>query len=139
MKQPLVHTDARIRESLHEMPTTKLMAEIGSKVALLVNKEVELARTEIKNDLNAELASIKRIGVGVVAALITINMLMVAAVFGLAPYLGGAMAALALAAVALVIALVAGGLGWSKFVTNPLVRTRRTLREDLQWTKEKMA
>lgn len=140
MEHPTVTKDAERLEALHDVPTPTLMSEIGSKVALLVSKEVELARAEIKSDLSAELASIIRLGIGVVAAVITINLLLMAAVFALAPYVGSEMmAALGLAAVMLAIALIAGALGWSKFVTNPLLRTRRTLREDLQWTKEKMA
>jgi hypothetical protein len=139
MQNPTTQNRVVPNGSLQEVPTASLMAEIASKVTLLVNKEVELARTELKRDLRAELAAATRIGVGAVAGLATLNLLLLAAVFALAPYLGEMMAALALAALTLLVAVAAGALGWAKVVTSPLVRTRRTLRKDLQWTKEKMA
>ena len=37
------------------------------------------------------------------------------------------------------LSVVVGVLGWHGRVERPLARTRRTLKEDVQWAKEEMA
>lgn|SRR5512139_352241 len=126
-------------ETVQQLSTTELIREIASKATLLVKKEVELARNEFKNDLNAELAVLKGLAVAAVAGLVTLNLLLVAAVFALAQVLPGWLAALCVAAVTLLIAIVAGLVAWGKHVGSPLGRTRKTLKEDVQWAKEELA
>ena len=120
------------------LSSTDLVREIASKAKLLAMKEIELARTELKKDFASELATVKSFGVAAVAAVTTVNLLLVAAVFGLAAYMPAWLAALLLAAVMLVVAVTAGLIGWGKHVGRPLARTRKTLREDLQWAKEEL-
>jgi len=36
-------------------------------------------------------------------------------------------------------AVIAGLLGWRKRVQKPMAKTRRELKEDVKWTKERMA
>jgi O-antigen/teichoic acid export membrane protein len=81
---------------------------------------------------------VKSFAVAAVAALLMLNLLLVAAVFALLPYVAGWLAALAMAGVMLLVALVAGAIGWRHHVTRPLDRTRRTLTEDLRWAKEEL-
>jgi hypothetical protein len=66
-------------------------------------------------------------------------MLLVAAVFALTPYMAGWLAALVIAGVMLVVTSVAAAVGWRYHVTRPLDRTRKTLKEDVQWAKEELA
>ena len=125
--------------SLHERPTTELVRDAAAKASLLVAKEIDLARTELKNDVSAELAMVKRMAVAGVAGIATVNMLLVTVVFALLPYTAGWLAALAVAGVMLVVAIVAGLVGWRLHVPRPLARTRKTLVEDVQWMKREIA
>ena len=121
------------------LSTRELLADITTKVSLLVKKEVELATTEVKADLQKELSMVKALAAAVVAGLLGLNMLLVAAVFALAMKMPGWAAALIIGGVVLLIAMVLGSFGWSRRVTNPLAMTRKTLKEDVQWAKERVA
>jgi hypothetical protein len=130
--------EARTRRA-REFSTRELLGEISGKASLLVKKEVELARNEIKADLKAELAMVKGFAITLVAGLAALNMLLVALVFALALVMPGWLAGLAVAGGLLVIASVVGYISWQKRVTKPLALTRKTLQEDMQWAKERLA
>jgi uncharacterized membrane protein YqjE len=117
----------------------ELLGEITGKVTLLARKEVELAKTELKADLASELAAAKGLVVAAVIAILGVNMLLVAAAFGLAVYLPARLAAVLIGAVLVVIAGILGYVSWMRRVTQPLAATRKTLREDAQWAKERLA
>jgi len=120
--------------------TTDLMREVASKASLLVGKEVELARTELKNDVAAELVTVKSAVVAAVAGITTINLLLVMGVIALMPYMRVWWHAFAaVAGVTLLITLVAAAIGWRAHVTRPLARTRKTIKEDVQWAKQELA
>jgi uncharacterized membrane protein YqjE len=117
----------------------QLLREIGAKSAQLARKEIELAGAEARQDLASELSMVRDLGVAAVFAISALDMLLVALVFLLARRMEDWSAALVVAGASLLVALVAGGLGWRRRVTRPLERTRRTLEEDLQWGKERLA
>jgi hypothetical protein len=72
-------------------------------------------------------------------AVLGVNMLLVAAVFALAGWIPGWQAALGVAVLLLLLgALLAIG-GWSRRVSAPLAVTRKTVKEDVQWAKERLA
>jgi len=123
----------------HDLSTRDLVTDITRKVSLLVKKEVELARAEVKADFQAELSMVTTMAAGVVAALLGLNGLLVAVIFALAMKMPGWAAALVVAGVMLLVAVVLGFIGWSRRVTTPLAMTRKTLREDVQWAKERVA
>jgi hypothetical protein len=107
--------------------------------SLLIAKEVELARAEIKADLQAELGMLKLLIAAAVAAVLGINLLLVSAVLALTRWMPGWMAALALGGVILAIAVGLGLIGWARRVSSPLALTRKTVKEDMQWAKERLA
>jgi hypothetical protein len=121
------------------LSTRELVAEIMGKASLLVKKEVELAKNEVQADLRSELAMAKAIAAGVVAGLLGVNTLLVAVVLGLATRMPGWLAALVVGGVILIIAAVVAWVGWSWRVRTPLAVTRKTLKEDVQWAKERVA
>ena len=123
----------------HDLSTRDLVTDITRKVSLLVKKEVELARAEVKADFQAELSMVTTMAAGVVAALLGLNGLLVAVILALAMKMPGWAAALVVAGVMLLVAVVLGFIGWSRRVTTPLAMTRKTLREDVQWAKERVA
>ena len=137
MKTP--HENARVPAGIRDRSTAELLSEITSKAVLLARKEIELARREIKRDLEAEIATAKGAAVAALAGMATVNLLFVAAVFALTPYLPGWTAALYLAGGTLVVTVVTALLARHWHVAKPLALTRKTLTEDVQWAKERMA
>lgn len=117
----------------------ELIGEITAKVSLLAKKEVELAKTELKADLASELATVKGLGLAVLVGVLGLNMLLVAIVLGLAAYLPGWLAALLIGGLLVIVAGILGYVSWTRRVTSPLAATRRTLKEDAQWAKERLA
>jgi hypothetical protein len=65
--------------------------------------------------------------------------MLVASALALGTVLAEWAAALIVAAAVLAVGTVAGLIGWKKRVTNPLESTRRSLREDALWAKERLA
>jgi hypothetical protein len=56
----------------------------------------------------------------------------------LAQVMSGWKAGLLVSGVVLLIAGVVAGVAWNRRVRSPLARTQRTLREDVEWTKERL-
>jgi hypothetical protein len=133
---PLMVARARRAESFS---TRQLLGEISDKASLLIKKEVELARNEIKADLRSQLAMAKGFAVAVVVALMALSMLPLALVFALAHVMAAWVAALAVAGGLLLIAAIVAYVSWQRRVTAPLALTRKTLKEDVQWAKERLA
>jgi hypothetical protein len=121
------------------LSTRALLVEITEKVTLLARKEVELAKTEIKADLQAELSTAKGLGVAALGVVLGLNMLLVALVLALAAYMPAWLAALLLGGGLLLIGGIVGYVSWTRRVTKPLAVTRKTLKEDVQWAKERLA
>jgi hypothetical protein len=131
---------ATVRDgSARSLSSRALISEITTKASLLVKKEVDLARAEIRADLKSELAMVKTLGVAVVAALMGLNVLLVAGVLALATIIPGWAAGLIVGGGVLAIAAIVGYVGWTRRVTTPLPMTRQTLKEDMQWVKERVA
>ncbi|HEY7651062.1 MAG TPA: phage holin family protein [Methylomirabilota bacterium] len=120
------------------MSTRRLLVEISQRASLLIRKEVELARTEIKADLKAELAVVQGLALTLVVGIAAINMLLLAVVFALARVMSDWLAALAVAGGLIIIAGLVASISWQRRVTTPLALTRKTLREDVQWAKERL-
>jgi hypothetical protein len=131
--------DQRIPSAAHAQSTTELMGELASKATQLVQKELELARRELKQDTLAWMAAIKAFVVAAVAGITALNLALVAAVFALLPAMAGWAAALVLAGAMALIAVVMAAIGWHKRADKPLDLTRKSLQEDVQWAKEEMA
>jgi O-antigen/teichoic acid export membrane protein len=105
----------------------------------LAKKEIDLAKAEIRADLQAQVGTAKAFGIAAIAALLGMNLLLVALVLALATSLDGWVAALIVGGVVLAIGAVMGYVGWRRMVTNPLALTRQTLKEDIRWVKERLA
>ncbi|MEO6325138.1 MAG: phage holin family protein [Thermoanaerobaculia bacterium] len=126
-------------EALRKVPLKDLLSDIADRVKLLASKEVELAKAEIKADLHAEIGMAKSLAVAAVCAILGLNMLLVAAAFALANVVPEWAAALILAAPFLILAIVMGAVAKTKRVKRPLEATRASLKEDFEWTKNRLA
>ncbi|MEX2223050.1 MAG: phage holin family protein [Candidatus Rokuibacteriota bacterium] len=120
-------------------PSTRaLLSALARKAGLLVQKEIELARAEMASDLRSWRILAVGLGIALLAALIGVNLLLVAVVLALAAYMPGWLAALIVASVVFAIGAIAGRVGWQRRVRTPMVLTRKTLKEDWQWMKEQV-
>jgi Putative Actinobacterial Holin-X, holin superfamily III len=124
---------------VQSVPTRDLVSGIVSKATLLARKEVELVKAEIKADLQTHISMVKSLAIAALFAVVGLSVLLVAAVFALAPYVAPWLAALVLGGALVAAGVVLGYIGWARRVVNPLALTRKTLREDLQWAKEHLA
>ena len=121
------------------LPLRELIGEITAKATLLAKKEIELAKTELKADLTSELAMVKGFGLAVLVGVLGLNMCLMAIVLALAAYLPGWLVALLIGGVLVVAAGILGYASWTRRVKSPLAITRKTLKEDAQWAKERLA
>jgi uncharacterized membrane protein YqjE len=127
------------QRSLQGAPTRVLLKQAVGHVAELSKKQLELARCELRSDLRSEISMVKGLGVAGVCALTGLNMLLVALVFALADTMPEWLAAAGFSAVMLLVAGIAGAIGWAKRVRTPLEKTRKTLQQDVRWVKERLA
>ena len=131
--------DLAMANDRRRLSTAELIGSIVHTVSLLVSKEIDLAREEAKADLKAELAVVKLLAIAIVGALMGLNLLLVAAVLGLAQVMPAWLAAIALGVAILVVSAVVGAIGWRRRVTRPLAMTRKAVEEDVRWVKERLA
>lgn len=114
-----------------------LLQQISNDAKSLVQLEVELAKAEAKVDLNAELDLAKGAVIGAVCAILGLNMLLIAAVFALAPQYAWVVA-LILGIILIAFASAAALIGWKRAEKDPMRTTRTTLMEDVQWAKSQL-
>lgn len=128
-------------EALRQMQTRELLSEAGRKASLLVKKEIELAKAEIRTQVRSEVKMASGLGVAGICALIGLEMLLVALALGLmeAGVLPGWGAALLIAGVVFAIGAAAGLWGWAKRVKKPLEATQRSVKEDVRWARGRLA
>jgi uncharacterized membrane protein YqjE len=122
-----------------ELSTLALIREVTTKALELVRKELELARAELKHDARAELSTLKALGVAAVLGIVALTLFLVAGIFGLALVMPAWGAALLVAGTIAVFATIAGAVGWSRRVTQPLAITRKSIEEDVEWAKEHLS
>jgi hypothetical protein len=134
-----VHRQPTVHRPLADVPARFLVQQTIQQAKQLVQKEVELAKAEVKADLKREVGMVKALAVASICALCGLNLLLVALATTLAASMPGWAAVLIVAAGVLAVGAVFAVVGWSKRVRTPLARTRKSLKEDLRWLKERTA
>jgi hypothetical protein len=137
--RPAIGTVPDHPESLRDVPLGDLLSGITRRVRLLATREVALARAEIKSDIRSEIAMARGLGIAAVSVILGFSMLLVAAVFALAAIVPGWAAALIVGAPFIVLGIVMGTIGWARRVTKPLAASRASLKEDLEWMRNRIA
>jgi uncharacterized membrane protein YqjE len=132
---PGVH-DARAGSDLS---VSQLMSEIRDQVTLLVRKQLVLAKTELRADIKDEAVMAGGLGVAALLGILTLATLFVTAIFALGLVMPGWAAGLIVTGFLLLSTGGAAAFGWSRRVRAPLRNTRETLKEDLRWTKHRLA
>jgi uncharacterized membrane protein YqjE len=121
------------------LTVAQLVGEIKDQLTLLVRKQIDLARTELKEDIKAEAVTVGGLGLAAVGAIIAVTLLLVTVILALATVMPAWGAGLIVSGVVLLASALAALIGWSKRVRKPLEKTRQSLKEDIQWTKERLA
>jgi ABC-type multidrug transport system fused ATPase/permease subunit len=130
---------ALARSELEQLTNRELIGQITQNAIQLAKREVELAKVELKADLKKEVAMAKGLGVAGLCSIWAVSMMLMACALALATVMAGWAAALIVAGGVLLVGTVAGLVGWAKRVQKPMEATLRTLKEDAQWAKERMA
>ena len=121
-----------------ELGTGELVKQIAHQADVLVKKQIELAKAELRHDIKAEATAFGGLGVSAVLAIITITLLLVTAALALSLVLPGWGAGLIVTGVTLAATLIIALVSWKRRVATPLARTRETLRDDVRWAKEQL-
>jgi hypothetical protein len=120
------------------LTTKELLSRILSEGNALIRKEVELARAELTADVRSEARMAKTLGVGAILGLCGLSLALVTVVLALSLVMPGWAAGLIVTAAVVAVAGMVAALGWSRRVRAPLERTRKHLKEDVQWMKERL-
>jgi len=124
---------------LESASTGELLGQFFRQTSELLKKELELAKAEVGSSVKSAVTMTVGFALAGVFGLLGLGLLCASLVLALAPSLGPGTAALVIGIVMLVIAGITAAIARSKRVKNPLERTQRTLKEDVQWAKERMA
>lgn len=124
--------------NVEELSTVELVRHITTEVGHLAQKQIELAKAELKADLKTEAIMVGGLSLAAVTGLCTINLLLVTVVFALGTVMPGWGAGLIVSGATLLTTGVVAAVAWSRRVRSPMARTKRTLQEDVQWTKQRL-
>ena len=125
------------RERVTRLSSLALVKEIAAQAGLLVKKQVQLARTELKANARTEAKVAGGLGLAAVGAVITVTLLLVTATLALALVMPAWGAGLIVSGfVAAVVAIVAA-VSWNRRVRQPLQHSRNGLRQDVRFAKER--
>jgi hypothetical protein len=125
------------------MPATlsaaQILTEISRETQALMKTQVDLVKAELRADLSRETSMVKGFGVSALAALVGLNLLLVAGVLALADTMMPAwLAALVFTAVAWLVAAAAAVFAWHMRVRKPLEKSRNAIDQDVRWMKERL-
>jgi hypothetical protein len=126
-------------DPLRYLALKDLLSVLAGSVKRLAGQEVELVRAELRSNLKSTLATTRHLGIAAVCGLLGVQMLLVASVFALSSILPGWACALVLGTLFLVIGAAMAAMGWSRRVRKPLEETRASLKENLEWAKERLS
>jgi hypothetical protein len=115
---------------------SELVREAIAQAKDLLAAEVELARTEVRQDLRAARTSAIAFGAALVAAIVGISLLLVALALAIAPR---PVPALVTGVALLIAAGATAAFGYSRVPKNPLERTRKRLKTDARILQERIA
>ncbi len=124
------------RLAIEEASTGDLVREVLDEAKELVRIEIELAKVEVEKEIAQAKKAAVLFGAALATMVLMLCMLSMALVFALG---GTALAALGVAAGLLVVSGAAAAIGYSMLPKNPLERTRKRLKSDVNQLKEHVA
>lgn len=130
-----------MQERVREEPSFGgLVSQLTFETTSLFRKEIELAKSEIRQKLSQAGSGLVAIGIGGVILFCGIQALVAAAILGLALYVDWWVSALIVGVVVAVIGAIVLKSGIAKLKTENLMprRTIGTLRENTNWAREQL-
>jgi hypothetical protein len=127
------------RRPLDRLGTSALVRRLVTQVETLAKKEFELAKTEVRADLHKEATAAGGLGIAAVVGIITVALLLVTVILALSRVMPAWAAGLIVSGVTLAVAVVLALVSWSRRVRDPLARTRQSMKENVKWTRERLA
>jgi uncharacterized membrane protein YqjE len=128
-----------LRPQEPDVPLGELFGRLGHDLSELVTAQADLARREIRDEVSSATRAATAVAGAVVVGLVALILLALAAAWGLDEVWPAWLAHLA---VGLVLAAVAGALylvGRNRLQATDMVpRTKQTLKEDAEWTRQRM-
>ena len=124
---------------LASVPMGDLLSRFLRDARLLARKEIELARAELQELVKKQVAMMVGFAAAGAFLFIGAGVLVAGLVLALAQAMPGWAAALVVGAAALVIGVAFLVAARSNRVRRPFERTRRTLKENAQWLRRRMA
>ncbi len=121
------------------LSTVQLVREIAVQATLLVKKQVQLAKTELKADARTEAKVAGGLGIAAVGAIITVTLLLMTAAFALSLVMPAWGAGLIVTGVVAAAVAIVAGLSWKRRVRTPLATSRHELKQDVRFTRERFA
>jgi len=117
----------------------ELIGQLVHQTSELLKTEVELARAEVRTGMQSAISAIGMMLVAAVFGMVAVGCLAASLVLALAQRLEPWSAALIVGAVMLVLAFGVVMAARSMQKKKPLEKTRKTLKEDVQWAKDQAA
>lgn len=119
----------------------ELFSETTAKLQLLVRKELELAKLEVKDQLSTATKAGAMLAVAAVAGLVGVVMLCFAAAWGLAEVIPTGFAFLAVGLVLVLVAAVAAKAGQQRLTAVSPVpeQTAKTIKDDVEVAKASLS
>ncbi len=121
------------------LSTRELLSRVLAESRVLLRKEIALAKAEVSADLKSEARMAKALGAGALLGLCGLTLAFVTVILVLAAVMPAWLASLIVTLLVLATAGIVAGIGWGKRVRSPLELTRRHLRDDMHWMKERLA
>jgi uncharacterized membrane protein YqjE len=120
-----------------QVPTSDLLKQLATQSVELVEKEVELAKSELRQEVAEGKGVAERVGVAAVLALVGLQGLVLAAVFGLARLVPDWAAALMVAGCG-ILASAVFALVTRHRMKSALPRTSEVVSGELTWLKKQL-
>lgn len=119
------------------MSSADLVKELSSNAALLVQRQVKLAKLEAKKELVKGKSMAELLGAAGLCAYAGAILVLVAGAMALGTLFGGNewLGAIIVAVALFVPAIVTGLLGWARRPKDPLPRSRAELSKEITWAK----
>jgi len=127
------------RERVTRLSTVQLVREIAVQASLLVKKQVQMAKTELKADARTEAKVAGGLGIAAMGVIITVTLLLVTGALALALVMPAWGAGLIVTGVVAAAVAIVAGLSWKRRVRTPLATSRRELKQDVRFTRERFA
>ena len=127
------------RSPYEGISTRELLGQFVGDTIRLFKKEAELAKAEVKETMRNQVAMIVGFASAIVLGLVGIGLLAAALVLGLAEVMAPWAAALIVGVVLVGVAALVAKSAKSKGIKKPFERTQKSLKEDLQWIRERTA